>query len=417
LDEAIERSLCHDPTLRQALSDAQLRAAQLGQKRAAYLPRIDGQSHRSWERSTVEYEDVRETVRSNSRTQSGTLNLSWILFDSGRREAALDGARELLAAANADQNAAMQRAFLDAAQLFFAVQAADRRLTAAEQVLALAQENFVAASERHQAGAAALADRLQAQTAYTQANLRRSRERGASASAQGVLALKMGLAASEPVRVATDETNLPTQQYLEHVDDLIAMARKKHPMLIAAQARAAAADATVAEVKAAVRPTLALTGNLTQAKNRIPDTLGPGSDRRQGTIGLQLSIPIFRGFEHTYQVREAQAQAAVIAAERDAQRQRISMDVWTQYASLKMETENLIHTTQLVQQSMQSLEIMQGRYQSGVGSMTDVLNAMGAYSSAREAHIEATRSWQVSRLSLAGSLGRLGFWDLQAAED
>ncbi|KWT71654.1 putative outer membrane protein precursor [Comamonas testosteroni] len=61
---------------------------------------------------------------------------------------------------------------------------------------------------------------------------------------------------------------------------------------------------------------------------------------------------------------------------------------------------------------MKSLEIMQGRYLAGVGSMTDVLNAMSAYASAQEQHIEVTRSWQVNRLSLAGSLGRLGFWDL-----
>lgn len=411
LAEAIERSLCHDPTLRQALSGAQLRLAQLGQKRAAYLPRIDGQSVNSSGRS-VTYEDERGPMRTNSRAQSGGLSFSWVLFDSGHRKSALDGARELLAAANADQNDAMQRAFLDAAQLYFAVQAAHRRLTAAEQVLAMSKEHFVAASERHKAGAAALADRYQAQTAYTQANLRRSREQGALVSSQGVLALRMGLSASDPVPVIVDETNLQTHRYVEHVDELIAVARQKHPVLVAAQARVAAANAAVAEVKAQGRPTLSLTGNLNKAKNRMTGSVGAESNRKESTIGLQLSIPIFHGFEKTYQVQEAQAQAAIQIAALDTHRLQVSTDVWTQHANLKMETENLSHTTQLVQQSMKSLEIMQGRYLAGVGSMTDVLNAMSAYASAQEQHIEVTRSWQVNRLSLAGSLGRLGFWDL-----
>lgn len=48
-------------------------------------------------------------------------------------------------------------------------------------------------------------------------------------------------------------------------------------------------------------------------------------------IGLQLSIPLFSGLEQTYQIREAQAQAAAHVAELDTVRLRVSEDVWTQY--------------------------------------------------------------------------------------
>ncbi|MFY3316690.1 TolC family protein [Achromobacter ruhlandii] len=417
LMQAIERSLCHDPALRQAWGAIPLRRAQIGQRRAAYFPRLDGQASQSWVRNTLDQSDERQTIRTRHRSQSAALNLSWVLFDSGRREAALDEAAHLLSAAYADHNAAMQRAFLDVAQLYFSMQAAHRRLTAAEQVVTLAHANFVAASERHRAGAAALADRLQAQTAYTQANLRRARERGALASAQGALALRMGLAAGAPLSIEVNEVPLAAQTFVAHVDELIAIARQRHPVLVAARARMAAAQAAIAGTRAAARPTLALTGGLTQSRRSTSEGQAPGSRTREGAIGLQLSIPIFRGFEHTYQVREAEAQAAISAAELSAQQQRIATEVWTQHAALKMETENLGYTRQLIDQSARSLEIMQGRYQAGVGTMTDVLNAMSAYASAREQHIEATRSWQVSRLNLAGSLGRLGFWEVEGADD
>jgi outer membrane protein len=417
LEEAIERSLCHDPALRQAYSNAQLRAAQLGQRRSAYFPRIDGEGIQSWRRSKAEDSGAPETIRANSQTRSGALNLSWVLLDSGRREAALEATRHLLTAAHADQNGALQSAFLDAAQLYFAVQAAARRLMAAEQVLALASTNWVAANERYRAGAAALADSLQAQAAYTQASLRRSRERGALAVAQGTLALRMGISANAPITVETSESHLHARDYLRHVEELIAVAIQTHPVLIAARARMAAAEATVVETQAAGRPTLAIVGSLTQARSRLSGANGSGTNRVDNTIGLQLSIPIFRGFEHTYQVKEARAQVALNAAELTAHRQRISIDVWTQHARLNMESENLMHTLRLVEQTLQSLEIIQGRYQAGVGTMTDVLNAMNAYASAREQHIEAVQNWQVSRLSLAGSLGRLGFWDLTSASN
>lgn len=415
LEEAIERSLCHDPTVSQAFSNAQLRAAQMGQRRSAYLPRIDGEGLQSWRRSKAEDSSAPETIKANSQTRSGALNLSWVLLDAGRREAALEATRHLLTAAHADRNSALQSAFLDAAQLYFSVQAAARRLIAAEQVLALANTNWVAADARYRGGAAALADSLQAQAAYTQASLRRSREVGALAVAQGTLAIRIGIPANAPITVETAESHLPTRDYLGHVEELITMATQKHPVLIAARARMAAAEANVVETQAAGRPTLAVVGSLTQARSRLSGVNGSGTNRMDNTIGLQLSIPIFRGFEHSYQVKEARAQVALSAAELAAHRQRISIEVWTQHARLNMESENLKFTLRLVEQTLQSLEIIQGRYQAGVGSMADVLNAMNAYASAQELHIEAARSWQVSRLSLAGSLGRLGFWDVNSA--
>lgn len=417
LGEAIGRSLCHDPALRQAFGNAQLRSAQVDQRRAAYLPRLDGQGNQSWGSSTEDSSGSQQTTRTDRRSQTSALNLAWVLYDSGQREAALDVALHMLAAANADQKAALQRAFLDTAQSYFLLQAENWRLAAAEEVLAFAEQNFVAASERHLAGAAALADRLQAQAAYTQAKLRLSRERGAHATAQGVLALKIGLAANSSIEIETKEPVLPTQTYLEQVDELIAMAHQRHPVLIAAHARVEAARAAVAEAKAAGRPTLTLNGSLTRERHRFSGSADSGNDRRDSTIGLQLSIPLFRGFQHTHQVQQSQAEAAISAAELSTHRQRISVEVWTYHTNLKMETENLAHTQQLVEQSSQSLGIMRGRYQAGIGTMTDVLNALGAYASAREQHIEAIRAWQVTRLSLAGSLGRLGSWDLSYAHD
>ncbi len=57
--------------------------------------------------------------------------------------------------------------------------------------------------------------------------------------------------------------------------------------------------------------------------------------------------------------------------------------------------------------------MVQGRYRSGVGSMIEPLNALIAYASAEDQHIRTLGSWQISRLRLAASRGRLGFWCLR----
>lgn len=412
LHEVIERTLCHDPSIRQAWAQAGWRTAQLGQSQTSYFPRLDAQLGQLNDRSAVRSDSGGEPVREAGSTRSAGFALSWVLLDFGRRAASVESARQLLAAAHADQNTALQAAFLQAAQLYFAAQASTSRLLAAEQVLALAKTNYLAASEKHSAGAAALSDRLQAQTAFTQAGLRLSREHSALMRIQGEMALRMGLAPSPLIRVAMEESvDEGVQDYIEQVDTLLAIARQEHPVLIAAKARVRAAEADLDEAQAMGRPTLSLTGGYTQVR-RSAGT-GTGYRRQEGSFGLQLSIPIFRGFEKTYQIGEAREKIAMSRAEFEASQQRIAVDVWTQYERLRMETESLRYTNDLVKQSTQTLEIVRGRYQAGVGSMTEVLNVMNAYAEAQNLHIDAVTSWQLSRLNLAGSLGRLGFWSLE----
>lgn len=68
---------------------------------------------------------------------------------------------------------------------------------------------------------------------------------------------------------------------------------------------------------------------------------------------------------------------------------------------------------ELVDQSRHSLEVVQDRYHSGVGSMIELLNALTAYAGAEEQNIQTLSRWQTSRLRLAANLGRLGFWTLK----
>lgn len=88
------------------------------------------------------------------------------------------------------------------------------------------------------------------------------------------------------------------------------------------------------------------------------------------------------------------------------------MELWANYQTLNIETRSLEKTAEWVEQSNQALQVVQGRYRSGVGSMIELLNALTAYATAEQQHINALNSWQLARLKLAASLGRLGFWAL-----
>ncbi|HBO0244893.1 TPA: TolC family protein, partial [Pseudomonas aeruginosa] len=294
-----------------------------------------------------------------------------------------------------------------AGQAYYDALAAQRSLAASRQVAELAAQNLEAADAKYRAGAAALSDRLQAQTALSQASLAQVRDEGALSNALGVIALCMGLAPDTPLRLSGELEAQPDTGFVKAIDEMLAEARREHPALLAAQARLKAA-ASVEESRAAGRPSLALSANLARSHSDQAMAFNGDTRERDRSIGLQLNIPLFEGFERTYQVRNALARREASEAELADTEQQVSLEVWNNYQSLSVETRSLARTRELVEQSRQSLEVVQGRYRSGVGSMIELLNALTAYASAEDQHIRALGNWQTSRLRLAASLGRLG---------
>ncbi len=306
LEEAIERILCHDPQTRLAWANAKAQAAQVGIGKSAYLPRLDGRLDASRGYSDMDYRDAPYLSGDGHRHRRGaSLQLSWVLFDFGRRSAALRNAQQLLLAANASQDATLQNTFALAAQAYYDALAAQRSLAASRQVAELAAQNLEAADAKYRAGAAALSDRLQAQTALSQASLAQVRDEGALSNALGVIALRMGLAPDTPLRLSGELEAQPDTGFVKAIDEMLAEARREHPALLAAQARLKAAAASVEESRAAGRPSLALSANLARSHSDQAMAFNGDTRERDRSIGLQLNIPLFEGFERTYQVRNA----------------------------------------------------------------------------------------------------------------
>lgn len=411
LEETIERILCHDPQTRLAWAEAKAQAAKVGIGKSAFLPRLDGSISHYRGNNKTRYDDHPNLSRDeDSLNSTNRLSLNWVLFDFGRRGAALRNAQELLQAANANKNATLQKTFVLAAQIYYEALAAQQSLNISTSVADLAAENLKAADAKYKSGVAALSDRLQAQTAFSQARLRQLRDAGHLRRITGLIALYMGLAPETTLRLNGDLTHLPDVHFVKSVDELLLLARIEHPALLAAQSRVNAAEALVDERRAAGRPMLALTANLSRA--HIDQSGGLYGDTREygRSIGIELKIPLFEGFERNYQVRNARARVEAEQAELANTEEQISLEVWVSYQSLNVETKSLKQIGELVRQSRQSLEVVQGRYRSGVGSMLELLNALTAYAAAEDQHTQSLNAWQISRLKLAASLGRLGFW-------
>jgi TolC family type I secretion outer membrane protein len=395
LADVVELALCGNPQTREVWANARYQEAQVAVAKTAYLPTVNGTLG-----VTRSLSDRVGTV-SPLDSKNAAITLSYLIYDFGARSATLESARQLLAAAAATQDNTVQTVFLAAVQAFYQVQAAQAALASVKDAERSAQESLKAATLRSKVGSGAPADRLQAQTAYSQAVLNRIQAEGTLRSAQGALANVLGRDANSPiVLIATGSISLPAD-FEREVDALIATARERRPDLLAAEAQVRAAQANVDAVRASDRPTLTFGASATNSRS---DVLVLGNTYN---LSLNLNVPIYSGHAPAYRVSAAEAQVDTKLAQRDRLQRQVALDVWNAYQNLQTASQSLRSTADLVNSAEQSERVASARYQAGVGSLLDVLVAQSALASARQQRVQAAYNWNIYRATLAQAMGSL----------
>ncbi len=406
LADAIDLALCNNPRTRASWAAAKAAAAQVGIARGTFLPNISATG-------TGQRTDARNTVTSGQRTQlSGSITLNYLLFDFGARQALLEQARQTLFAADWAHNATLQTVLLDAAQAYYQLYAGQEAGKATLAASRAAQQSLDSARARQRAGSATRADVLQAQTAFSQAELARTQAEGDAITSEGVLANRLGFSAARPIHIVPPGDLDAARVANAALEELVAAATARRPDLLAARARVRAAESNVQAQQAANRPVISAfgTGAATQSD--------PGLDTRSTAIGLQVTIPIFTGYQNTYRIRAAREQVELQEATRDQLRNDVSLDVWRAYQQLRTQGRALDTAADLEASARESYDVALGRYRAGVGTVTDLLNAQSALANASLQRIQSRFLWNVAKATLAQAIGTLDiglFADASAA--
>lgn len=307
LPDIVERALCNNPQTREAWANARYQAAQVGISKSAYLPSI-----------SLSGSVAQSRLDSNkTATQSVTASLSYLLYDFGARDAALENAKQILAAANAAQDATIQSVFLSAVQAYYQLFAAQAAVESAKAAEKSALESFNSADARYKVGTGTPADKLQAQTAYSQAVLNRVQAEGNMRNAEGNLANSMGMDANLSFRITPPLLQVPDARFEQDIGKLIEEARKQRPDLAAAGAQVNAARAAAEAAKASGMPTVSLSTSVDRTHSTLSDYANSSA------LGVSISFPLFTGYNTTYRIQAAQEQIET----RLAQQARLNQQV------------------------------------------------------------------------------------------
>ncbi|OIO68860.1 MAG: hypothetical protein AUJ56_08425 [Zetaproteobacteria bacterium CG1_02_49_23] len=396
--EVVKYTLCKHPQLRGSRAAADVQQALLGVSEAARYPSLNGQGGLSGSRGRS------GGVNSDSSQQSLSLSASYLLYDFGGREASVESARQLLQLADANRDALLQNLFLTAVQAYYALLTASANVEALLVAEKFTQQSLHAAEARKRAGIATSADQLQAKTALSQATLNRITGEGTLRSAQGSLAHAMGLQPTQVVSLAAASDVMPDPLSEQKIGELIELAQQQRPDLLAAEAQLRAGEASIAASRAADMPQISLDSTVSATNN---SSGGINSQRQNGSIGLNITVPIFTGYRNRYQIAVAEARLAGNIASRDQLANQIALDVWKAFQGLQTSSEALRASADLVASAEQSEKMATGRYGAGVGNIIELLNAQSALATAHQQQIAARYNWQSAKFILAQAIGLL----------
>jgi outer membrane protein len=404
LAQAIKLAEQVQPRVVQAQATLDNAGARLRNAKAQYLPNVQlsssGSNFRAGGASRLDQATGQIIPGGSSSTSLSTnLSASLDLFTGFRRGADIrsaratsDAADALLVDARFQQRLTTTNAFLDAlsnAELRRVREASVRR----------AEEQLKVSVAKLHAGSATRSDSLRSLVTLGTAQLQLIQADAQVAAAEAALARLIGA----PGRVsALDDSSF--HKVISAVDTAALMgdARAASPQVRAAQATAAAADASVRSARAAYWPSLTLAANTGFNGNN-------GTDYHlynQRQVSLQLSWSLFNRFSREQQIEIQESDRDVAVATASDTRRAVESGLIEQLAALDAARNQIEITVTSVAAATEDLRVVQERYRLGVATIVDVLTSEEALTQAQVDEVSARYAYLRAKAQIEALIGR-----------
>jgi outer membrane protein len=194
--------------------------------------------------------------------------------------------------------------------------------------------------------------------------------------------------------------DLQIKKDVPSLDDCVKYALVNRPELAEYQAKIAIAQDDVNIAKGGYRPTVNFV-----AKEDWYDNELPGSDNNNWLVGLNVSMNIFDSGINKSKVKQSQISMDMTLEQAQQERDSIVLEVRQYYLNMR-EAKNRIDTSNVaVDKAKDSLRIAEIRYNAGVGTNLDVLDAVLALNQVKTNYIQALYDYNTSKAQLDKAMG------------
>lgn len=393
VEEAISIALKYQPDITVARTVIEAAQGRVKQTRSDLLPLVNvGTSY-----ANRVFSSSGGTVVVNSATgYQVSATISQLIFD-------FNHTRDLVRQAAAQQTAAKANLSRTESDVILAVKLAfytymeNQRLMAVNEANLQNQQNHLDSTRaRLDDGVGLPADVVRAETAVANASYGLTQAQTDATGARIQLAQLMGIDPRTPIETA--ESSEPALKD-ENLTTLVDTALKQRPEIVQNQANIQAANYGLKAAKTTDYPAVSVNSGWLQRGTAFP----PDSGAVTYGIGLQWSP--FDGGYAKGKVEEARANMTSQQAQFESLKLQVTSEVSQAYLRVKSAEQKIPTADAEVANAEQALELMEGRYRSGLGTFLDVLDAQTALLTARTNRVNAQSALNQARAVLAQAVG------------
>jgi outer membrane protein TolC len=333
--------------------------------------------------SPVIFNSQSQLGNTNSTDVQGTVQATYNLLSAGRNESSVRAAEEQVKFDRLDLLRVEQLVRGQVITAYYDLQAADSSIIINQAAVKDAARSLSDAQLQEKAGVGTKFDILRAQVQLATANQNLTSAQGQQQTARKKIAQLLVVDQNTEFKAADSVSEQGNWSY--NLEDSVVLAYKNRPEVkqqltlrnISAQQQIIASAADSAQVN--------LVGSYSLAKSLSTST----SAQDNYSIGAQLSWNFWDGGAAGANSNKEKVNQEIYENQFTTTRNQIRFEVEEAFFSLGTNKKNIATSTQALSQAEESLKLARLRFQAGVGTQTDVIQAQTALATARGSRITA----------------------------
>lgn len=420
LVDAYNDALKSDPTYLAAKSTYQAALQDTPISRAVLLPQLSLGGSNNGSLFLSKAKDSGAAQTNNTTTSKGygvALSLTQSIFDFTAIEE-FRAAQDTVKAAAATYYAALQTLMVTTATDYFAVLEAQENLRYADSNVAANQSSLTQAQQQYRVGTNTLTDVYTAQAAYSTAVA--GQVEAANSVADAIETLRAVTGKEYKTFSALNKDFPLVSPDPKRVNDWVKVAVENNPTLKAAHYTAISAMKTVSAQWGGHLPTVNLNASYGtdyqyQTSDNITDA---GSSRTNtGTVGLDVSLPLFEGGLVTAQTKQAEFNYETAIHNLELEHRTVETNTRIDYLNVLSAISAVQADDTSVKSNVSALGGLEAGYRVGTQTMIDVLNQQSLLFQSEQAYATDRYNYVTNLINLKNDTGVLGLSDLEAIND
>jgi outer membrane protein len=390
--EALKLALTQNSGVKQAQNSAALSGATVTQQKLAFLPSLSVSANTAQDYGRNFSQSEGTILNTTTNTLNAGVSSSVTLFDGMKNVANLRSAQADEQASEQDLTRAKQTAVFTVASNFLS-------LVTQQQQLAVQQENLAAQealenqiSQFVKAGSRPVSDlyQQQASAASARAAVVTAQNNVELAKVDLIQTLQLDPRGNYEFQAPPLADTVAATAHFD-LDSLLDRAFAQRPDLGANASRVQAAQQDVKAANASRWPTISLTGGYNSGVSSAAEAsfLDQLNQRRGGSLGIGISIPLFDRGATQAATERAQIQADNANLALATQRQQVALEVRRAYLDYDAAKQQLAAADAQQKAAALAVAATQQRYQVGAATLVELTQARATQVQAQSAFINA----------------------------